>query len=124
MDRTNRDRAGTVSDHVATEVRAYLGRRRISARQAAFKLGWSQTYISHRLNGRRPFDLDDLELLADLLDVQVVDFFAGPVLSSASSKIPEVGITNVDKCTPVTLTASLTSRCVTRGIDAPLELAA
>ena len=81
-------------------------------------------YLSRRLNGQTPLDMDDLEQLAEVLNVPVSVFFAGPVLASSPSRPPGEGVTNVDKCTPVTLTASITSRCVTRSIDAPLELAA
>jgi len=60
---------------VAAEVRAHLARRRISGRQAAFALGWKQPYISRRLSGEIPFDVNDLVAIADLLGVPVAAFF-------------------------------------------------
>jgi hypothetical protein len=66
---------------VAIEVRAWLARRQVSANRASQILGWSQPYIAARLNGRQPFDLDDLAQLAELLDVKVMTFFDGPNLS-------------------------------------------
>lgn len=60
---------------VAGEVRANLARNRVSALQAAKALGWSYPYMSRRLNGHTPFTVDDLEALAKLLSVSVLDFF-------------------------------------------------
>lgn len=69
---------------VADEVRAWLARRRRSANRAAKELGWSQPYMSQRLNGDQPFDLDDLDQLAALLDVPVTAFFDVPPVLSES----------------------------------------
>ena len=60
---------------VAAEVRAEMARQRISGRQAARRLGWTQPYLSRRLTGDIPFDVADLADLADLLGVQVSVFF-------------------------------------------------
>jgi len=38
-------------------------------------LGWKQTYMSRRLTGAVPFDVDDLAALAELLDVPIGQFF-------------------------------------------------
>ena len=60
---------------VAAEVRAQLARNRLSGRRAAEMLGWKQTYMSRRLTGAVPFDVDDLAALAELLDVPIGQFF-------------------------------------------------
>lgn len=80
MNVTQLRRRGDVplQDIVAGEVRAYLARRRVSARQAAAALGWSQPYLSRRLNSATPFDVADLEALGILLDVPVIAFFGAP----------------------------------------------
>lgn len=70
---------------VAEEVRALIARRRTSARQVAFALGWTEVYMSRRLNSRTPFDLNDLESIAGVLEVQIGALFgmreeAGSVL--------------------------------------------
>lgn len=62
---------------VAAEVRAQLARNRLSGRRAAAMLGWKQTYLSRRLTGAVPFDVDDLAALADLLEVPIEQFFPG-----------------------------------------------
>ena len=72
-----------VQNQVADEVRAHLGRRRLSARQAAFSLGWTQGYIAKRMTGTVAFDVADLAALSDLLDVPIGEFFP-PRRSSGS----------------------------------------
>lgn len=58
---------------VADEVRAWLGRRRMSGAQLAREMGKSQTFVARRLDGRQAFDIDDLEQVARILHVRVVD---------------------------------------------------
>jgi transcriptional regulator with XRE-family HTH domain len=79
MDSTDiKVRDHTLSAHVATEVRAYLARRRLSASKAAKAIGWKQQYLARRLSGDVAFDVDELGALAELLDCRVTDFFGGP----------------------------------------------
>lgn len=63
---------------VADEVRAWLGRRRVSGAQLARQMGKSQTFVARRLDGRQAFDVDDLDAVARILDVPVSAFFGGP----------------------------------------------
>ena len=60
---------------VADEVRAELARQRLSGVRAAKALGWTQNYIQRHLSGTVPFDVADLQALADLLEVPVTNFF-------------------------------------------------
>lgn len=70
----NDDRGGkTLSPRVAEEIRALLARRRISGRQLASALNVSPSWVSYRLTGTQPIDLDDLERIADYLEVEVTD---------------------------------------------------
>lgn len=62
-------------ESVAGEVRAHLARARLSGRQAALQLGWTQPYMSRRLTGDIPFDVADLEAIADLLGIPVTALF-------------------------------------------------
>jgi transcriptional regulator with XRE-family HTH domain len=73
------NRRQALTQSVAGEVRAHLGRQRLSGRAAAFRLGWTQQYMSRRLTGAIPFDVADLDALAELLDVPVTAFFDAPV---------------------------------------------
>ena len=60
---------------VAEEIRAHMARRRIKQAQIALVTGKSQSYVSRRLTGDVPFDLDDLENIAALMDVPITDLF-------------------------------------------------
>src|SRR6266536_466589 len=57
-------RASSLSERVAEEIRVVLARRRIRQSQLARKLGVSEQWISVRLLGKQPIDLDDLERIA------------------------------------------------------------
>lgn len=71
----------TMREQVAEEVRALLARRRLSARATARALGWSPMYLSRRMTGTAPFDVDDLAALSALLDVPVTAFFPQMIMS-------------------------------------------
>src|SRR5215472_17069635 len=60
---------------VAAEVRAQLARARRTGRSVALELGWTQPYISRRLTGEVPFDVNDLAAVADVLHIPVTVFF-------------------------------------------------
>lgn len=66
---------GALRSQVAEEVRALMGRRRISGVKLAKALGRSQPYVWRRLSGETAFDVDDLQALARILNVSVVDLF-------------------------------------------------
>lgn len=61
----------SLSELVAEEIRAVLGRRRMSGRQLANALGVSQTWMSTRLSGATPIDLNDLDRIARVLGLDV-----------------------------------------------------
>jgi transcriptional regulator with XRE-family HTH domain len=65
------ERSATLSSLVAEEIRALMARRRMSGRQLAEKLGVSPSWVSYRLTGERPIDMNDLDLIALHLDVDV-----------------------------------------------------
>lgn len=54
---------------VAEEVRALMGRRRVSQMQLADVLGVAQTGVSKRLRGRIPFDANEIGVLAAFFGV-------------------------------------------------------
>jgi len=67
--------ASNLQERVAEEIRALLARRQISARQVAHALGWTDVYISRRLNNRTAFDLHDLEAIASALEIPIGALF-------------------------------------------------
>lgn len=55
-----------------------MGRRNINASELARRIGATQPYISRRLGGHIAFDLDDLEKIARVLEVEVVELLPRP----------------------------------------------
>ena len=66
-------RTATLSEQVAEEIRAWLGRRRMSQAQLSRAMGQSQMWVSDRLRGIQPIGLDDRQRFAAALDVEVHD---------------------------------------------------
>jgi lambda repressor-like predicted transcriptional regulator len=58
-------------ERAAEEIRALLARRRISAAELARRTGLKQSTLARRMTGETAFDLDDLELIAATLGVDV-----------------------------------------------------
>lgn len=56
-----------------------LARRRMSGRELARKLHVSPSWISYRLTGTQPIDLNDLAKIADALEVEPADLLPRPV---------------------------------------------
>jgi transcriptional regulator with XRE-family HTH domain len=63
---------------VAAEIRAELGRQRISQADLARRLGVSRPWVSRRLNGDTALTIGDIATIADNLGVPVTHF-VGPV---------------------------------------------
>ena len=62
-----------LSIRVAEEIRALLARRRMSGRELARRLDVSPGWVSFRLTGTQPIDLNDLERIAGVLGVTIID---------------------------------------------------
>ena len=76
----------------AAEVRAELGRQKITVNRLPHLLGKSQSYWSRRVNGEQPMDVDDLSALASLMKVPVTRFFGTP--ESPRPDAPDEGSQN------------------------------
>lgn len=61
----------SLNERVAEEVRVTLARRRLSASELARRMGVTQPYISRRLTGDITISIDDLEKMADALEVEI-----------------------------------------------------
>lgn len=61
------------NQRVASEIRAWIGRRQTTGRKIAAKIGKSQSWVSTRTRGETPITIDDLHLFADALDVRLGD---------------------------------------------------
>lgn len=62
-----------MSGRVAEEIRALLARRRMSGRELARALDVSPSWVSYRLTGTQPIDVNDLDRIARVLGVGIVD---------------------------------------------------
>lgn len=63
---------------VAEEIRALLGRRKMSGSELARRMGVSQKYMSRRITGETAFDVDDLYAIAQMLGVDVAGLLPRP----------------------------------------------
>lgn len=63
--------------HVAEEIRVALARRRMSQAALARRLDVTGAWLSYRLTGKQPIDLNDLEMIAAALDMRPVELIAG-----------------------------------------------
>lgn len=61
------------SETVASEVRSILGRRMVSQRELARALNVSPNYMSRRIRGELPFDIEELMAIARLLDIPITE---------------------------------------------------
>ncbi len=68
---------GGAREHVAEEVRALMGRHRVSANRLAVMTGLTQSSMSRRLSGRYPFTVDELEVIAEAFGVPITALFGG-----------------------------------------------
>ena len=66
----------TTAASAAGNVRAELARAGLSATRAARDIGWSNSRMFRRLNGGIPFDVDELQVLSDYLNVPVETFLS------------------------------------------------
>ncbi|WHS51412.1 helix-turn-helix transcriptional regulator [Rothia sp. SD9660Na] len=64
-----------VTETTASNVRAELARKDMTQSQAALKLGISKQAMSSKLNNKTTFTLLELGQLAQILDVDIRDFF-------------------------------------------------
>jgi transcriptional regulator with XRE-family HTH domain len=58
----------TLGNSISSEILALMGRNRVSQTELAAALGWTQPYISRRINGHTPWSIDDLEMIAEYFD--------------------------------------------------------
>lgn len=55
----------------ANNIRAELARRSISASEAAVAIGLSKQAFSNRMTGKKPFNIEELEGIAQLLECNI-----------------------------------------------------
>ena len=67
----------------STIIRAEAARRNLSQREVAERIGMSQASFSRRMNGEQPWDLNELDKLADLFRMDVREFI--PLAAAVAS---------------------------------------
>lgn len=70
---------------IATEIRAQMGRKRVSANVLARKVGMSSGALSERLSGKRAFNTDQLAKVTAVLDMDLLALFVAAESSGAAS---------------------------------------
>jgi len=76
-------RTATLSELVAEEVRAQMGRKRMSQAQLARGVGKTEMWVSLRLRGKQAIDLNDLMAIATVLGVDASELVTPDVVAKA-----------------------------------------
>jgi transcriptional regulator with XRE-family HTH domain len=92
----------SLTERVAEEIRVVLTRRRLRQSHLARTMGVTEQWLSVRLRGVQPIDLNDLDRIAAALEVDVIDLMPreGRTLTTAYSVTPAVGAHAVDVRSP------------------------
>lgn len=69
----------SLSARVAEEIRVLLARRQMSRSELSRRLGVSAMWVSDRLRGQTPIGLDDVERIAEVLEVSPAELFPSDV---------------------------------------------
>lgn len=80
------ERSATLTQLVADEIRVAMTRQRVSGRDLAKKLGVSPSWISYRLSGRQPIDLNDLFRISKALGVGVHQLLPSPEIVAGATE--------------------------------------
>lgn len=95
--------APPMRQRVAEEVRVLLARRRMSASELARRMGQTQPYVWRRLTGEVALDVDDLDQIAQVLDVQPAALLGTPVTVRYPAKPQKRSSTRPPDGRPATL---------------------
>lgn len=68
--------SGPLAVAVAAEVRAAMGRHRVSGNQLAAQMGKSQNYVAVRLRDDSPFTINDIERICAVLNEDFAELMA------------------------------------------------
>lgn len=74
------------AEHVLTEIKVWMARRRINQSELADKLGVQQSWVSKRLAGKVSLTVGDLTAISEALDVPAAEFFRVAVLDKRTTR--------------------------------------
>jgi transcriptional regulator with XRE-family HTH domain len=75
---TTPERTATLTSLVAAEIRATMGRLDVRQSELARRMGETDQWMSMRLKGRTPIDINELSRIAKALEVGVHDLLPPP----------------------------------------------
>lgn len=70
--------AQTTYSTTTRRILGFMGETRTTQTALANALGWSQPYISRRVNGQKAWDVDDLDAIAGYFDIPTDVLMFGP----------------------------------------------
>jgi transcriptional regulator with XRE-family HTH domain len=73
MPRMSTNSLSDLDAQIGFRVRGALRDQRWSVNRAAHELGWTQTYLSRRINGVSPFTVSEILRIADFLHLDPTD---------------------------------------------------
>jgi transcriptional regulator with XRE-family HTH domain len=76
------------------EIKVTMVRAGVTGRELARRLGTSQTWVSTRLNGTTPLDLNELQRIANALGVGIIDLLRPTLKESKDAPRPNGGPTS------------------------------
>jgi len=84
--------AMTFNQTVAAEVRAEMARQRMSARELSRRSGLAQATLARKIRGDAELGLDDIDVIAEALGVDVVDLIPRrlPATGTGGGPTPQV----------------------------------
>lgn len=82
-----------LTERVAEEIRGWMGKRRLSQAALARQLGVSKMWVSYRLSGAQPIDVNDLERIARALGVAVAELLPADIRRGAEPNIRNSPVT-------------------------------
>jgi transcriptional regulator with XRE-family HTH domain len=83
--------AKTLTQLVATEIRVQMARADVRQSQLARELGKNEQWLSVRLRGRQPIDVNDLSLIARALGVGVHELLPPPAVADLAGPAGTMG---------------------------------
>lgn len=63
---------GDLNETAIREIRAEMARQALNQTGLALRIGWTQRSVSRRLSGTARLSLDDIETIAEALDISVL----------------------------------------------------
>ena len=78
--------AKTLTQLVATEIRVQMARHDVRQSQLAREIDKTEQWLSVRLRGRQPIDMNDLALIAGALGVGIHDLLPPPEVAATALK--------------------------------------